>query len=314
VVGGALAERWNLPVQLVAALRHFPEPDGAPLDTRGLVRCVAAGADAADLVVGSSPGRSLERFWNECGEWFALATNQADALLPEIVERAAVVTAMLDLPAADLITADEVLSRANEALLQLTLEAEQENVRMAAERDQLEVEASTDGLTGLANRRHLDEFLAEHYRVAARYNTPLSVLLLDLDHFKRLNDAYGHQAGDAVLKATASAVKQEVRDADLVARYGGEEFMVVLPATGEDGALECAERVRAAVQRLRVRLGDERVIGVTASVGVSSYRPGAEMSLERLVRDADMALYKAKSSGRNQVKIARVYGGAPHAA
>jgi diguanylate cyclase (GGDEF)-like protein len=196
--------------------------------------------------------------------------------------------------------AEDVLERAREALLQLTLESERENAQLAAERQRLATEASTDGLTGLANRRHLDEYLEEHFRIASRYGTPLSVMMVDIDHFKRVNDEYGHDVGDQVLREVALTLRETMREADLCARYGGEEFVVVMPSTGLEGATECAERVRAAVER-RVMFASGNKLRVTVSVGVSGYRGGEQPAAGWMVKEADMALYEAKRNGRNQV-------------
>ncbi len=300
-VGGMLAERWNLPVPLVAALRHYAAPEKAPAEVRALVRCVTTGVHCAGLMLDLNGGRALERFRSDCMDWFNLPAEEAEGLLPRIVADSSILTETLDLPRSGSISAEEVLSRANEALLQLTLETERENARLEAAHQQLATEASTDGLTGLANRRHLDEFLSEHHRIASRYRTPLSLLFLDVDNFKRFNDTYGHQAGDDILRQLANTLRAEFRDADLPARYGGEEFAVVLPSTDLRGAIECAERTRSAIEGMRVTV-DGKPIGVTVSIGVSGYAPG--VSLEALVHAADTALYAAKRDGRNLVRVA----------
>uniref|UniRef100_UPI002ADE203A GGDEF domain-containing protein n=1 Tax=Tepidiforma sp. TaxID=2682230 RepID=UPI002ADE203A len=201
------------------------------------------------------------------------------------------------------LTAEEVMARANEALLRLTIEAEQENAALQAERQQLIQQASTDVLTGVANRRHFHEFLEEHFRLAARYGSPLSLFLVDLDRFKDLNDTYGHPAGDEVLKGVARRMRSVLRDADLLARFGGEEFVVVLPSTPLEGAIQSAERVREAIAGQPFEVEGQQV-SVTASFGVSAYRADALMTPEWLVKEADLALYEAKRAGRNCVRAA----------
>lgn len=155
--------------------------------------------------------------------------------------------------------------------------------------------ATTDGLTGLKNHRAFQERLAAEYETAERHQTPLSLLLLDVDHFKQFNDTFGHPAGDAVLKQVARLLERTMRDCDLVARYGGEEFVVILPQTDQAGALRAAERCRLAVSG-----SDWSLRPVTASFGAATLSLNCGGS-DALIAAADRALYAAKANGRNQV-------------
>ncbi|AUL99950.1 diguanylate cyclase response regulator [Rhodocyclaceae bacterium] len=165
--------------------------------------------------------------------------------------------------------------------------------------------SSADGLTGIANRRRFDETLLKEWRRCAREARPLALLLIDVDFFKPFNDNYGHQAGDECLKAVARALSQTLhRPSDLAARYGGEEFAVILPGTDEAGALAVAEALRAAVQQMGITHRYSEVAPVvTISVGLAcaTPRPGDETGFIGLLKDADAALYRAKSEGRNRV-------------
>jgi diguanylate cyclase (GGDEF)-like protein len=173
-----------------------------------------------------------------------------------------------------------------------------ENARLYEETEQLAV---TDGLTELFNHRYFQGFLDRELSRARRYTRPLSLIMIDLDHFKNINDSYGHQAGDMVLKKVASAVKAQARDVDLVARYGGEEFMVVLPETGKREAYALAERIRHSVREQKYQLSEDTApIEVTISLGVASYpEDGSEKS--ELVDRVDKALYRSKTEGRDRV-------------
>ena len=167
--------------------------------------------------------------------------------------------------------------------------------------------ALTDGLTGLANRRAFDEALEREWRRTLREGSQMSLLLLDIDHFKRFNDLYGHQAGDDCLRAVAQAALGAVRQTDTVARYGGEEIALILPRVDGPGAAETAEKVRAAIETLRLTYAESVEGGesLTVSIGAATAlaRVGGTMRMpESLLLTADNALYKAKHAGRNRVE------------
>jgi diguanylate cyclase (GGDEF)-like protein len=173
----------------------------------------------------------------------------------------------------------------------------------------LEEQSITDGLTGLRNRRFFDERLHEEFGRAQRYSDPVSLIMLDLDHFKRVNDRWGHQAGDLVLRESAGLIRASLRDPDIPARYGGEEFAVILPKTHVQGALAVAERVWRAIGGMIFRLpGAEGEVApsavevrITVSIGVAFFPSKDITSAQLLVKYADEALYQAKHSGRNSI-------------
>ena len=156
----------------------------------------------------------------------------------------------------------------------------------------------TDPLTRLHNRRHVEEQLHQHASASRRHGHPLSVIMLDIDRFKVINDTYGHAAGDAVLREFASRLRSLLREEDVGARWGGEEFLVALPFTDLAGAATIGERLRTAVADEPFPLPDGQTVGVTVSGG---YASGGGENPERLVHDADVALYEAKRSGRNRI-------------
>lgn len=159
-----------------------------------------------------------------------------------------------------------------------------------------------DGLTQAFNRKHWEECLAKEFSRARRYQHDLALVMLDLDHFKLLNDTFGHQGGDMVLVETAKTVDKLLRMGDLFGRYGGEEFAVILPNTDIEGAEEVAERIRQAIAKNTIQYQD-RIISVTASIGVAII-DSDNARYEDLISNADLALYDAKAAGRNRVCLA----------
>ncbi|MGQ9481016.1 diguanylate cyclase [Chloroflexus sp.] len=159
--------------------------------------------------------------------------------------------------------------------------------------------ARIDWLTGVYNRSHFYELARHEFAIATRYERPLTVCMLDIDHFKQINDRYGHLIGDQVLRAVAQTVAHQIRTADSIGRFGGEEFILLLPNTNLPAALTLAERLRVTIADLQVHT-DRGIITATISVGVAERRP-ADTTIERLIDRADQALYAAKRQGRNCV-------------
>ena len=163
--------------------------------------------------------------------------------------------------------------------------------------------ATHDSLTGLLNRKMFEQKVSHEIARAVRYNHPLSILMLDIDHFKQVNDTYGHSAGDAVLKSFARILQQAVRETDSIARYGGEEFVIILPETSTTVAMELAERMRLRVAEHPVMVDENTQLNITVSIGIANF-PEHAQNRSTLVDAADQAMYNAKEAGRNLVKIA----------
>jgi two-component system cell cycle response regulator len=171
-----------------------------------------------------------------------------------------------------------------------------------ADNARLEALAHTDPLTDVLNRRALTERLANELDRARRYNSMVALLMVDLDHFKRINDTHGHLVGDDVLMEVATMLQHAVRSVDVVARYGGEEFVIVLPETAEPGAVAFAERIRERVEAHPFATDDGATLRLTASLGVAAFPGTGVDSVEDLFQRADQALYRAKAEGRNRVR------------
>lgn len=176
---------------------------------------------------------------------------------------------------------------------------------LQAANEKLKRLSSVDGLTNIANRRYFEEFFQREWALAIRNNAPLSIIMIDVDHFKIYNDTYGHQEGDECLKIVASTLSKTIkRPTDLVARYGGEEFVVVLPQTDSDGALVVAEQLREHVARLMIEhINSKSCSFVSISLGIATVIPDATMHREDLLHRADQGLYMAKRQGGNRVRF-----------
>jgi diguanylate cyclase len=160
--------------------------------------------------------------------------------------------------------------------------------------------AIQDALTGIYNRRHFLDLVEREWSRAQRYDTPAALLLIDVDHFKNVNDQQGHLCGDAMLRAVAEALLDTLRHPDVLARFGGEEFIVFLPQTDPLGAIDVAERMRLRIEQLGLRW-EGREVSVTVSIGAAAMRAD-HVTLDHLIHDADVALYEAKAAGRNCVR------------
>jgi two-component system, cell cycle response regulator len=246
-----------------------------------------------------------QQHWaTSAGAGGALAVLAATALNPAAAVTGSVAAVALGTFAVGLLTELVLVSRAN-LQREHRLVDQSATLRLLAAR--LEDMARLDAVTGVANRRALTDDLTAEVQRAARYQRPLSVLLIDIDHFKRVNDTYGHQFGDAVLASTAATLRETLRASDSVARYGGEEFVITLPETTLEAAAAAAEKLRAAVESRTVER-DGTTARVTISVGVAALDAPAPLSAApateataRLLASADAAMYAAKHAGRNRV-------------
>lgn len=183
----------------------------------------------------------------------------------------------------------------------------------AVNRERLRLVGFTDSLTGLYNRRHLEHRLAQEMARAQRHTQPLACLFIDADHFKSINDAFGHPAGDRVLEALAQRLTGRLRASDIATRYGGEEFAILLPHTDVDSACLLAEQIRREIAAEPVQLGNGEQVPVTVSIGVAAYSPQhlpwpGDSAGKHLLAHADRAVYRAKQAGRNRVSVASPSG------
>ena len=197
---------------------------------------------------------------------------------------------------------EEELSQLGHALDDMAQALQKRDTDLKQALRELGEQVITDPLTRLNNRRYLWDFLGRDLIRARRAVLPVAAILFDIDHFKRFNDTWGHEAGDLVLKSVAEVIRQNVRGSDIACRYGGEEFIIVLSEATRTVAVQRAETLRRDIERMDIVLGDKPLDRVTASFGVALYPTHAD-NAEALVRAADDALYQAKENGRNRVQV-----------
>jgi diguanylate cyclase (GGDEF)-like protein len=179
-------------------------------------------------------------------------------------------------------------------------ELKKKNAQLEAMLHRVEALAATDPLSGLYNRRRFADVLRREFAVCKRYKNELACIMVDLDHFKLINDRYGHEAGDLVLKEVAKKLTENLREVDVPARYGGEEFAILLPHTSKEQALVVAERLQDRIRQVELDI-DGEVVKVTASFGIAGVGDVESTDAERLVKFADAALYEAKAAGRDRI-------------
>lgn len=203
------------------------------------------------------------------------------------------------------LASNQKLDETQKAILHTMLNGLGLALRNALTHEEIQRIAALDSLTGIYNRRFGMERLHEEYTRVIRQDLPLSLLMMDIDHFKSINDTYGHRAGDRALKLVVKVMKSVMREGDILCRYGGEEFMAILPGADCDNAQEVAERIRRRISDTHLEHGDQ-IIPITISIGMASWPEHQVENEQQLIERADQTLYMAKESGRNRVVLAPV--------
>jgi diguanylate cyclase (GGDEF)-like protein len=294
-VGAWQLARWNLPVNLqqAAALSHHMAFDLKEASI--FSKCVALAGDFAGIWTQADPVAATAQAREKSISLFGMSSGNFDKLLGEIAKALPEVTANLDINIGGEDFVEGVLDQARGALVELSLQA----YRRAHE---VQLQAQRDDLTSLANRSYLNEILPQLFVSARELNQPLSVLFLDVDNFKTINDSHGHQGGDSVLASVARVLRLCTREFDTVARYGGDEFVILLSNTSEKAAADLSKRIRTSVMVNPHPIAEGIEIPVTISIGCATMSAArAFQTAEELVEAADRCLYAAKMGGRNQV-------------
>ncbi len=304
-VGQALAEKWNLPPILTAAIKGHEDPDETVPEFQQLVRSVALGAKAADCFLSNEEQQAgrVKSYLRHASQWFDLNNAQAGAFLESIEEGTKELGKLFEIQSNAEQSASDLMAMANETLVDLSVKAIQEANRLEIENQQLADQAQFDPLTSTLNRGGLDQMLAEQFEVSSQTGKPMSVIFFDADKFKPINDTHGHHVGDRVLQLIAASMKECVPASGYVGRYGGDEFTMILPGMDGPQAATIAEKIRQHIERVSIDHDAGQKLSVTVSVGLSSYNgtDPSSFKAEQLVVAADRAMYAAKSAGGNRV-------------
>lgn len=317
--GSLMAERWKLPDEITLTMtHHHKEPQDDLFDPSGgnLFRVIYLASRAGDIFYLGKKAENIKKFKDGCQRLLGIPAEDSDKLLKDIHPRLVEVAKCLNVAVEPGHTYEDILSSVNNELLNITIsnEATMYHMTDAMEREKilavkleeanlnLKKMASKDPLTGLFNRQFLNKLLEREWGVSKQYDFPLTVIMADIDNFKTVNDTYGHQAGDMVLKKIAEVLSKNLRKNDYLARYGGEEFIFVLPQTDSIDAYNTAERFIAEVRKAFISLNNNHRLSVTISCGVSTAYPSKKPEkIQALIHRADTALYEAKTSGKDRV-------------
>jgi diguanylate cyclase (GGDEF)-like protein len=308
-VGAWLMRKWNLAERLWKSIQasHRIETRRALDMEDGFNRCVALSGTIADLFLSNAEerGNAINEFAQQLDRIFGLDKEACGRVLQRISSLVPETETIFETDIAG--DTDGLIEQAREILMVRNLHTLREvnTLRVAADSlsaraMELEAETRRDALTGVFNRSFLEQYLGREFENATRQGWPLSIAFCDLDHFKKVNDTHGHQAGDKVLQSLARILRSNSRDSDVVARYGGEEFVLVLPATDADTCRSICERIIGACQLARHDVGATGIT-VTLSIGFATHCAETPFDgVESLVGSADQALYTAKLQGRNR--------------
>jgi diguanylate cyclase (GGDEF)-like protein len=309
--GAWLARKWKLPAYLEHTTRgsHNPESIDGPTAFPDLVRTVAVSGFMAEIWLGQAERSEATRQAAEVAKlWLRMGSEEFTKILFSVARSMPELMRLFEVQidesamAATMDEARDALVRVSLQNAQTAARAEANASELAKQKEAAETQARKDALTGLFNRGHFDGQMQAAFDSALELGRPLSVVFCDVDHFKSVNDKFGHQAGDTVLQNFAKVVMRCMRQLDMPARYGGEEFAIILPNTDRAGTLVAAERLRKLLERQDMPVGGGRAINVTASFGCatmdSDFQP---QDPSELLKAADDAVYVAKREGRNRV-------------
>ena len=309
-IGAWLINDWKMPDQLAMAIQHSHDITAAGVDNdmKSFVRAVAMSGDLADVWIGERNDAAIRRAGLEAHRNLGILPNRLAELFDIIGEQLPVAENIfeMDLFNGDHLqditdTAREILMIRNLHTISENRDLEEQKKELEADREELQEEASRDALTDAFNRRYFEEALTREFETAHQHGWPMSVIFVDLDRFKQINDSHGHQAGDLMLQEVAGLLTENLRDTDIVARYGGDEFVLLLPGLDARAAEQIAGRLVNSARGRSINGTDGAELHITLSLGTATQDSAAAFEKPAdLLAAADQALYHSKRNGRNQ--------------
>jgi len=315
-VGSELLKLWGLPESVYLPIRYHHEIEKAPPELRQLCSILWASDRLSAIYHGSGISKNIRNAKEILTTRFGFKETQAEALIDAVADKSDELLSQFGADRTRLMPFSEILQQANSELSRMNMSYDmllleyQESARQAEKmasalksaNEKLRHAAFHDSLTGLYNRQYFKEAIEREILRSDRYRHPLSLVLLDLDRFKTVNDTYGHHCGDVVLKTVGQMIVNGTRRSDIVVRYGGEEFAILLPETALANAVTKAEACRALIGATQMEADGHRV-RLTISAGVASWNPSHPVTADELIKAADQALYLSKRQGRNRITV-----------
>ncbi len=320
-VGSEILRQWGLPESIYLPIRYHHKRVDFQNEYTHAIDSLYASDRISSIYHGAHGSDKDEQLRALLGDNYQKNKEEMDGLIDSVAEKSNEMLSLFEIDADKMKPYSVILEETNEELAklnlsygQLLMKYKEEMVRaenlarkLKAANQELKVIAVRDNLTGLYNNRFFNRQLNIELSRSVRYRKPFSLVMMDLDHFKKVNDAYGHRTGDIVLQKISALIQKRVRISDIICRYGGEEFAVILPETDLKAAAHLAERLRTSIEQEEIKVDANR-IKITASIGVSTYLPaeGRSPSKSDLLEAADSALYASKRDGRNKLSMAKL--------
>ena len=317
-IGGETLRRWGIPCSIYEPIALHHDKTDKCAQYSEIVEMIRVGSMVADIYFNKSQRETMESLCSLMNDKKGLEAEEVRSFVDGVAANGSEILANFDISSSMLKPYSHLLEEANAELLKLNLTYDQLLQSLCEEKEkaqklamelkeanhQLKELIGTDGLTGLYNYRYFQGILHDEMARAQRYSHLVSLVMVDIDNFKNINDTYGHLSGDAALRSVAGLIWETGRNTDTVARYGGEEFAVILPETDMKGAAIFAERVRKKIETNLITV-DNMKTRVTVSMGISVYDPNkGKRDKDEFVKAADKALYNSKNSGKNKISIA----------
>ncbi len=316
-VGSQILKKWELPENVYMPIAYHHNKEGCLPELDEQVDIL----NASDMISSFYHGNKCMEKLGELKQFLSSKANMNDdeieTFIDLVADRTVEILSSFEIDPGDMKPYSEILQEANEELGKLNMSYEQLVVELKKAKHEAEVyalelwdikeklrEASIkDVITDLYNHRYFQETLVKEMERAKRYSHPLSLMMIDIDHFKKVNDTYGHPQGDIVLRKIGELFRETIRLSDTAARYGGEEFAIIMPETDINGSVILAERLRKLVEKLEINTNNH-IIKITISIGLTTYDPGRDKKDKaEIINLADKALYSSKATGRNKLSI-----------